>query len=407
VTGRRALAPLALALLFARCSGSGGGGGTPTEPGGPTLSLTAQSTVLFLGATTTLDALARQGDGRPLAGATVTFSSTLGLLSAASAQTDAQGRASVQMRGTEPGVAVVTARLGDALPAQVSVQVGQGSAILVLPESSTIAADGETSISIRVARRDGAPTPAGTVVEVTTSLGAIADPRPRTDSNGVARTALRGNGASGTATVRAVLAGQADAGQAEVRIGGGDRIRLGATPPVIAPQGTSRITALVTDAAGAPAGAGTVVHLTTDLGRLDATDLATDASGAAATTFRASGATGVAAISAEARGVSAVLAVTIDGSARLRLRANPPSLAPTGSTTISVVASFVDGAPLPAGSRIRLSASLGRLDASDLATDSSGAAATVLRGDGARGTARVIATAEEFGGSGTVDVPIR
>ncbi len=340
---RRALAVPALALLFSGCSGSGGGG-SPTDPAGPTLSLAAQSTVLFLGATTTLDAAARQGDGRPLSGATIDFTSTLGLLSAPSATTDAQGRAAVQLRGTAAGVALVTARLADAAPAQVTIQIGQGSALLVLPVSSTIAADGETAISIRVARRDGAPTPAGTALEVTTTLGTISDPRPRTDSLGVAQTALRGSGTSGTATVRATVAGQADAGQAEVRIGGGDRIRLSADPEVISPQGTSRLTALVTNAAGAPVSAGTAVHLTTDLGRLDATDLSTDASGAASTTFRASGATGVAAISAGANGVSAALAVTIDGGARLRLRANPPSMSPTGSTTISLVAAFVDGA---------------------------------------------------------------
>jgi hypothetical protein len=203
-----------------------------------------------------------------------------------------------------------------------------------------------------------------------------------------------------------MLAGQADSGQAEVRIGGGERLTLNADPPVISPQGTARITALLTNLAGAPVGAGIAVHLSTDLGRLDATDLSTDASGAAATTFRADGATGVAAIGASASGVSASTAVTLDGGAHLTVRANPPGLTPNGSTTISVLATLVDGSPLPAGSRLRLATNLGRLDSSELVTDSAGTAATTLRAQGIRGTAHVTVTAEA-GGSGSVNVPIR
>jgi hypothetical protein len=402
---RSALLVLALAWCLAGCSGTGGGGGTPTEPNSPTLALTTEATTLFVGATTTLNATARQ-DGGPLAGAPIDVSTTVGLLSASRVTTDSQGRASFILRATEPGVAVVSAHLADAPTAQVTIQIGQGSSILVLPASSTIESNGETTVSIRVARRDGAPTPTGTVLDVTTSLGQLSDPHPRTLSTGVATTRLRGNGASGTATIRAVLAGQADSGQAEVRIGGGERLTLSADPPVISPQGTARITALLTNLAGAPVGAGVAVRLSTDLGRLDATDLSTDASGAASTTFRAGGATGVAAIGASASGVSASTAVTLDGGAHLTVRANPPSLAPNGSTTISVLATFVDGSPLPAGSRLHLATNLGRLDSTELVTDSAGAAATTLRGQGIRGTAHVTVTADG-GGSGSVNVPIR
>jgi hypothetical protein len=402
---RSALLVLALAWCLAGCSGTGGGGGTPTEPNSPTLALTTEATTLFVGATTTLNATARQ-DGGPLAGAPIDVSTTVGLLSASRVTTDSQGRASFILRATEPGVAVVSAHLADAPTAQVTIQIGQGSSILVLPASSTIESNGETTVSIRVARRDGAPTPTGTVLDVTTSLGQLSDPHPRTNSTGVATTRLRGNGASGTATIRAVLAGQADSGQAEVRIGGGERLTLSADPPVISPQGTARITALLTNLAGAPVGAGVAVRLSTDLGRLDATDLSTDASGAASTTFRAGGATGVAAIGASASGVSASTAVTLDGGAHLTVRANPPSLAPNGSTTISVLATFVDGSPLPAGSRLHLATNLGRLDSTELVTDSAGAAATTLRGQGIRGTAHVTVTADG-GGSGSVNVPIR
>jgi hypothetical protein len=404
---RRVVLALAVLALFTGCNGSGNGGGSPTEPGDPTIVLSAQATVLFVGATTTLDATARQADGRPMTGAAIDVSTTVGLLSAARLTTDSQGRATVVLRGTEPGVAVVTARLAGALPAQVTIQIGQGSAILVLPAASTIDGNGETAISIRVARRDGSPTPAGTALDVSTTLGQLAETRPRTDANGVASTRLRGNGASGVAIVRAYLSGQPDFGQAEVRIGGGQRLVLHADPTVVSPQGTARVTALLTSLSGASAGAGIAVRLSTDLGRLDATDLVTDASGAVSTTFRAGGATGVAALGATANGVSAAAAITIDGRARLAVRASPPSIAPNGAAALSILATLVDGSPLPAGSRIRLVTSLGRLDAGDLVTDAAGSAATTLRGEGIRGTAHVVATADGYPGSGAVDVPIR
>lgn len=400
----RRLSTLALALLLAACSGDGGG--TPTDPGGsPSLTLTADATQLFLGASTQLTALARQG-GAPLAGASVEFSTTLGLLGSPTATTDGQGRASTLLRATETGTAVVTARLSGALAAQITIQMGQGSVVVVLPASSTLALDGETAISVRVARRDGSPTPSGTTLEMSTTLGTLSETRPRTDATGVARTVLRADGRSGRATVRALLPGTQDAGQAEVQIGAADRLRVTAEPAIISPHGSSRITALLSQSSGAPI-AGVTVRFASDLGRLDATEALTDASGAASTTLRPGGATGLAAVRATASEVSAAVAVQVDGGARLRLRANPPAISPSGATTLSVVASFVDGAPLPTGTALDLTTTLGRLDAGRLTTAADGTASTTLRGDGRPGTARVSATAAGYSGAGTIEVTIR
>lgn len=402
--GRR-VSTLLLVMALAACSGDGGG--TPTDPGGqPTLTLTADAAQLFLGASTQLNALARQSSGAPLSGVSVEFATTLGLLGSTTVATDGQGRASTLLRATETGTAVVTARLSGAPAAELTIQMGQGSVVVVLPASSTMALDGETAISVRVARRDGSPTPSGTALEMSTTLGALSETRPRTDAAGVARTVLRADGRSGRATVRAVLPGTQDAGQAEVQIGAADRLRITAEPAIIAPQGSSRITALLSQASGAPL-AGVTVRFASDLGRLDATEAVTDASGAAFTTLRPGGATGLAAVRATASAVSASVAVQVDGGARLRLRANPPAISPSGSTTVSVVASFVDGTPLPTGTSIDLTTTLGRLDAGRLTTAADGTAATVLRGDGRRGTARVSATAAGYSGAGAIEVTIR
>jgi adhesin/invasin len=406
MTSRCAARALAISLLLASCSGDGGGGG-PTDPGGsPTLTLTAGATELFVGATTQLLATARQANGQAAAGVAVDFSTTIGLLSATSVATDSQGRASTTLRATSAGTAVVTARMAGAAAAQLTIQMGQGSAIAVLPGASTVPPDGQTPVVIRVARRDGSPTPTGTQINLTTTLGALSDNRPRTDPTGVARTTLRGDGRTGTATLRAELPGEG-AGEATVQFGSGRRMVISADPRTIAPQGSSFLTALLTEASGASVGAGIAVRFSTTLGRLDATDVFTDGSGAASTILRPSGATGQATIRATVEGVEGNTVVIVDGGARIRLRANPTIIAPGGSTQISVLATDADDTPLPTGTRIDVTTTLGRLDALILTLDTTGAASTTLRGDGRRGTARVTATAAGFSGIGTVEVTIR
>lgn len=401
---------LAVLLLvgtgLARCSGSGGGGDTPTDPGSPTLALTADSTSLFIGATTEITAVARQANGQPMANVAVDFSTTLGVLSQTSVMTDTQGRSEVVLRGTQAGEAVVTARVSGVSPASVTIEVGQGNVVLVLPVSSTIPSQGQTAITIRVARRDGEPTPIGTEVEVTTTLGELSNMRPRTDSLGLATTTLFARGTTGTAVIRATLPGQSGSGQAEVTIGEGRKLRLTANPSTIAPDGNARIAILLTESSGAPA-RGANVQLTTDIGRLDDTLVTTDSAGTSSTVFRPDGSTGVASIAGNANGVTALVAVLVDGRAQLRLRATPPTMAPNGATTITITGTFVDGRPIPSGSRIRLTTTLGNLDSADLLTNSSGIATTTLRGTGVRGTAQILATALDLGGSGSLDVPVR
>ncbi len=406
MTSRRAGFALALLLVWAACGGDGGGGG-PTDPGDvPTLTLTAGATDLFVGATTQILATARQANGQAAAGVLVDFSTTLGLLSASTVAADSQGRASTTLRATAAGTAVVTARFAGAAAAQLTIQMGQGSAIAVLPSASTVPPDGQTQVTIRVARRDGAATPTGTQINVTTTLGTLSDGRPRTDPTGVARTTLRGDGRSGTATLRAEIPGEGS-GEATVQFGSGRRMVINADPRTITPQGSSFLTALLSEASGASVGAGIAVRFSTSLGRLDATDVFTDSSGSASTTLRPSGATGQATIRATAEGVEGNTVVIVDGGARIRLRANPTTIAPGGSTQISVLATDADDTPLPTGTRIDLTTTIGRLDTLILTLDSTGAASTTLRGDGGRGTARVTATAAGFTGTGTVEVTIR
>jgi len=75
----------------------------------------------------------------------------------------------------------------------------------------------------------------------------------------------------------------------------------------------------------------------------------------------------------------------------LTLSINPTDISLSGSATVTVTARKENGTPVNPGTQIRLSASLGLLDAEVLETDDAGVAVTALRGDGRIGTSEVIA----------------
>lgn len=87
----------------------------------------------------------------------------------------------------------------------------------------------------------------------------------------------------------------------------------------------------------------------------------------------------------------------------LTITASPSRIDLNGSTTIIVTGRRPDGNPLPSGTEIRFSASLGTIETL-VETDASGIARAILRGDGRNGTATVTASAGDA--EATIDVPI-
>jgi hypothetical protein len=87
----------------------------------------------------------RRGDGAPIANGAVHFSTTLGTLSAASAETDAEGVAEVLLvAGTEAGKALVRATYAGGLSAQTAVILAKGP-----PASIAVVAVEPPAISVR------------------------------------------------------------------------------------------------------------------------------------------------------------------------------------------------------------------------------------------------------------------
>jgi hypothetical protein len=298
-------------LSFAACD-SGGGGGSPTEPGG-TLTLTASPSQIGRTGTSTLTATARQRNGQPVtAGTQVSFTSSLGTVPTTAA-TDNNGQAVVTLRGDgRTGVATVTASLAAGPTASTTVTIVPGLTVSLTVDPSAVPLNGTAAVTATVREANGQPAPAGLRVQLATTLGRFDDPAPLTDGAGTARARLNGGSTPGRATVTATVDGAAAPASAELSVGEGLTLTLRASPDSIGPNGTTEIAALVFEADGSPA-TGVRVLLETTLGRLDDTGPVVDALGVARATLRGDGRTGDARVRAEipGRNVTAELVVPI------------------------------------------------------------------------------------------------
>lgn len=159
-----------------------------------------------------------------------------------------------------------------------------GTTVSLSANPSQIAsASGTSTITAIVRKSNGTPVVRGTEVRFATNLGSV-DSLAETDSEGIARVTLRGDGRQGTATVTASVGGTVSTPPAggtgtttttsggssvtvEIGLSSGS-ITLQPTPTFVsAAGGTINLVALVRDSRGQPlAGAG--VNFTTALGRL-------------------------------------------------------------------------------------------------------------------------------------------
>ena len=154
---------------------------------------------------------------------------------------------------------------------------------------------------------------------------------------------------------------------------------------VLSANGTTEITAVVTEQAGTPVQNGTTVRFSTSLGRVDPVETQTR-NGVAVTTFFANNSSGIArvrAISGAAsggEGNSNEVEITVGAAAinTVTLRANPGSVGPNGGT-VELVAAVVgeQGQPIE-GIMVAFNADQGSLSQSMVATNASGEARTQL-----------------------------
>jgi protocatechuate 3,4-dioxygenase beta subunit len=263
--------------------------------------LTAQPTQVPADGTSaaTLQATVTDATGAPVAGASVNFSTTLGLIGGelaggqATVTTDAQGHAQAQLTSAVPGTAQVTAAAEGAAGATDTAQVTfvsvapAGSTLSLRVQPSQVQADGTTQAQVVATLRDlqGNPLPGvGVQFSLTSgSVGRLSAAQATTDTSGQAAVAVVSQ-TVGTATIQAQAPGIATPAQVQVSFVAvpGATLTLQTSPPQAPADGRTAVTvtADLTDLLGNPL-AGQPVSFQTTLGQLSASSATTDASGLA------------------------------------------------------------------------------------------------------------------------------
>jgi adhesin/invasin len=163
----------------------------------------------------------------------------------------------------------------------------QESTITLSTNSSVVQANGSAEIRATVLEKGGTPVQNGTTVTFTTNLGALTPTEART-TNGVATAQFVANGQSGTAQIGAISGGaKAEAISLAVGSAAAGRVVVTASPNQIPANGTSTITATVTDTNGNPLN-GVQVSFKTDAGTLSNTLALTNFAGQAQVTLTTS-----------------------------------------------------------------------------------------------------------------------
>jgi hypothetical protein len=203
---------------------------------------------------------------------------------------------------------------------KVPLLAPQSSTITLSTNSSVVQANGTADIRATVLEQSGTPVQNGTTVTFTTNLGSLSATEART-TNGVAVVQFIGNGQSGTAQIRAISGGATTEDALELRVGAGaaERVNVNANPSSVPSSGgTTRVTAMVSDASGNPLG-GIPVTFATTAGTFSATVVNTDATGTATTTLTTNRESSVTATAGGTTSTAAVIGTTARPTASISL----------------------------------------------------------------------------------------
>jgi adhesin/invasin len=166
-------------------------------PSNSTISLSTNALVLPMNGTARIVARVLERTGfAPHSGTRVTFTTTLGTMSPAVAETDATGQATVTFKaGTSNGIAIIGAHSGPAATddgGSVRITIGSSAAgRLTLSASPTFLppTGGSSTITATVLDVNGNPLPSAPV-SFSTSAGSLSASTVSTTANGVAQTIL-------------------------------------------------------------------------------------------------------------------------------------------------------------------------------------------------------------------------
>jgi adhesin/invasin len=344
-------------------------------------------------------------------GVKVDWATDKGILSQSSTMTDAQGKATVTVHGSDVGNASVTATAPNGAQSAIvgftAVLFSKVAALAASP--NIIPADGTTKSTLTATVHDanGLPVVAGTPVAWVTTAGTLSAATSLTNSSGVASVSIVSL-VDATATITASAAnGSSTIGVTFTEASTAKVASVTASPAVIPADGASLTTikAVVHDDQGNPVAGGVSVAWTASAGSLSAASSLTDASGVASITL-SSAVSGSATVTANALkgGASTVVTLTYVSTAKVSaVSATPSQLQADNATVTKLMATVLDaqGLPVPAGELVTWTASIGSLSASTSLTDASGKATVDLKSSIAGNS---IVTASALKGASTTAV---
>jgi len=345
-------------------------------PSGSTLNLSTSTTALALNGTTTIIAQVIEPAGTPPhSGTHITFTTTLGSIQPADAETDSSGQAVVVFRaGNASGTATITALSGAVASSStnvVKILVGTaavGKIVMNASPAQVLSTGGSSTISAQVYDVNGNPLPSAPVTFSTTA-GTLSSQLAVTDGAGVVQTVLTtsveatvtasvgaasssgggtGGGGSTTPTTPTTGTGTATA-SVTVKISGAPTLVI--TPPGTPPSaGLPGVFQFVVTAAAA--NGSTVRNVRVDWGDGQAQDLgAITGTASVAHTYRSAGTYTITAVVTDSAGNSPTFSTTIIvNPTALTLTITPPATPPSAG----LPAVFQIGiGTLPAGDQVR------------------------------------------------------
>lgn len=351
-------------------------------------------------------------------GTTVDFSTTLGSLAPASAETTG-GKASVKLSpGTAAGSATVIAQSGLAQGARdIPILAGPAASVTVTATPAEVIADYNQTVSIRASAEDlyGNAILGGVTIQFVTTLGELVT-QSAAIVNGYAEVQLLGGLVAGIAKVTATAPGGAKGTvSVTVRPNSPAAATLSATPAELtAGGGASRLRSVVTDVHGNPVADGTPVTFSTDLGLIrplggqggqQSLPVST-VSGVAEAELSPGTITGVAQVlAAIAPDIQATAEVVIKpaAAASIVLDAEPRFVSAGGRVDLAAIVFDQFGNPAPDGIDVTFGVSAGSLYQS-VVTTSGGAATTWFTAPQAPGPVQAVAVAGGLSDSTTIQV---
>jgi adhesin/invasin len=350
--------------------------------------------------TTTVTATVRDSKGNPAAdGVRVRFQTSLGIIAPARVPLKDGVATATLTSAPTPGTATITAsagRLSQTTTVEFTPTPGPGIAahLAVDADPTQIPADdtSTSTITATVTDRQNNPVPDGTLVKFSTSLGIVA-PATASTVGGAAEATLRSGRQAGTATVTAKVDQLVETVDVEFVSAVAAELTVEADPEQIPADGTSTstITATVSDPQHNPVPDGTVVRFTTSLGLIGPATVGTFG-GVATATLHSGTNPGTATVTVRAEALTERVSVEfLDATpARLTVTAEPTQISADGTSTSTITAavSDVQNNPVPDGTQVTFSTSLGTINPATAKT-TSGSATAALRSSTRAGTATV------------------